>query len=68
MKQLNVFESRKIRELFVNSFVDQTTERYKMIKEIDSQNVSLYLWDTLLKPFSTKPKQKCECKVATVQH
>ena len=53
MKQLNVFESRKIRDLFVNSFVDQTTERYKMIKEIDSQNVSLYLWDTLLKPFST---------------
>ena len=54
MKQLNVFESRKIRDLFVNSFVDQTTERYKMIKEIDSQNVSLYLWDTLLKPFTTK--------------
>ena len=54
MKELNIFESRKIRDLFVNSFVDQTTERYKMIKEIDSQNVSLYLWDTLLKPFSTK--------------
>lgn len=53
MKQLNVFESRKIRDLFLNSFVDQTTERYKMIKEIDSQNVSLYLWETLLKPFST---------------
>ena len=54
MKQLNVFESRKIRDLFVNSFVDQTTERYKMIKEIDLQNNALYLWDTLLKPFSTK--------------
>jgi len=54
MKELNVFESRKIRDLFVNSFVDQTTERYKKIKDIDSQNVSLYLWDTLLKPFSTK--------------
>ena len=53
MKQLNIFESRKIRDLFVNSFVDQTTERYKMIKEIDSQSGSLYLWDTLLKPFST---------------
>ena len=54
MKELNIFESRKIRELFVNSFVDQTTERYKMIEEIDSQHYALYLWDTLLKPFSTK--------------
>ena len=53
MKQLNVSESRKIRDLFVNCFVDQTTERYKMIKEIDSQSGSLYLWDTLLKPFNT---------------
>ena len=54
MKELGIFESRKIRDLFVNSFVDQTTERYKKIKEIDLQNVSLYLWETLLKPFSTK--------------
>ena len=54
MKELGVFESRKIRDLFVNSFVDQTTECYKKIKEIDLQNVSLYLWETLLKPFSTK--------------
>lgn len=54
MKELGIFESRKIRELFVNSFVDQTTERYKKIKEVDSHNVSLYLWETLLKPFSTK--------------
>ena len=54
MKELNVFESRKIRDLFVNSFVDQTTERYKKIKEVDSQHYALYLWDTLLKPFSTK--------------
>lgn len=53
MNQLNVIESRKIRYLFVNSFVDQTTERYKMIKEIDLQNDALYLWDTLLKPFSS---------------
>ena len=53
MNQLNILESRKIRNLFVNSFVDQTTERYKMIKEIDLQNDSLYLWDTLLKPFSS---------------
>ena len=54
MKELNIFESRKIRDLFVNSFVDQTTERYKKIKEVDSQHYALYLWDTLLKPFSTK--------------
>lgn len=54
MKELNVFESRRIRDLFINSFVDQTTERYKMIEEIDSQHYALYLWDTLLKPFSTK--------------
>lgn len=54
MKELGIFESRKIRDLFVNSFVDQTTECYKKIKEIDLQNVSLYLWETLLKPFSTK--------------
>lgn len=53
MNQLNVFESRKIRDLFVNSFVDQTTERYKMIKEIDLQNDALYLWETLLEPFSS---------------
>ena len=54
MKELGIFESRKIRDLFVNSFVDQTTERYKKIKEVDSQHYALYLWDTLLKPFSTK--------------
>ena len=53
MKQLDVFESRKIRYLFVNRFVDQTTERYKMIQEIDLQNYALYLWETLLKPFNS---------------
>ena len=53
MRQLDVFESRKIRYLFVNSFVDQATERYKMIQEIDLQNYALYLWETLLKPFSS---------------
>jgi hypothetical protein len=54
MKELNLFESRKIRDLFVNRFVDQTTERYKKIKEIDLRNDAVYLWDTLLKPFHTK--------------
>ena len=54
VKELNLFDSRKIRDLFVNRFVDQTTERYKKIKEIDLRNDAVYLWDTLLKPFSTK--------------
>ena len=31
MKELGIFESRKIRDLFVNSFVDQTTERFKWL-------------------------------------
>ena len=41
MKELGVFESRKIRDLFVNSFVDQTTERFKWLIVFTHEQVDL---------------------------
>ena len=36
MKPLNELGSQKIRQAFIDRFVDQTTEHYKMIKEAKS--------------------------------
>ena len=63
MKPLNEFESQKIRRAFVNRFVDQTTERYKMIKDVDSLHDCVYMWDTLKEPFRhvVKYEQAKDC-------
>ena len=63
MKPLNELESQKIVQAFIDRFVDQTTERYKMIKEAKSHGDLVYMWDTLKAPFRriVKYEQAKDC-------